>query len=98
MLTLRVHLDDMPDDDAPLLIAPARTGWAGSPGGGGGGGRATVARCGTIRCVAAAGDIWCYATAILHASAAAHGHRRRRVSQVDYAADALPAGLKWPGI
>ena len=36
MLTLRVHLDDMPDDDAPLLIAPARTGWAGSPGGGSG--------------------------------------------------------------
>ncbi|WP_022684764.1 hypothetical protein [Sphingomonas phyllosphaerae] len=95
MLTLRVHLDDMPDDDAPLLIAPAGP-IAG--GGGGGGGRATVARCGTIRCVAAAGDIWCYATAILHASAAAHGHRRRRVSQVDYAADALPAGLKWPGI
>ncbi len=35
MLTLRVHPDDVPDDDAPLLIAPARTGWSGSPGGSG---------------------------------------------------------------
>ncbi len=35
MLTLRVHPDDMPDDNAPLLIAPARTGWSGSPGGSG---------------------------------------------------------------
>ncbi len=96
MLTLRVHLDDMPDDDAPLLIAPARTGWAGSPGGGRRSPPPSHAAARSVR--AGAGDIWCYTTAILHTSAAAHGHRRRRVSQVDYAADALPAGLKWPGI
>ncbi|WP_294195594.1 phytanoyl-CoA dioxygenase family protein [uncultured Sphingomonas sp.] len=95
MLTLRVHLDDTPADNAPLLIAPGshRLGRIAEDAIG-----ATVERCGSIACLARAGDVWSYATPILHASAAARGHRRRRVLQVDYAAHALPPPLEWLGI
>jgi hypothetical protein len=94
MATLRIHLDDVPADNAPLLIAP-------------GSHRglvpeaeidAAVARHGSHTCLAQRGDIWAYATPILHASAAAQGDRRRRVLQVDYAADPLDAPLEWLGI
>ncbi|WP_241491785.1 phytanoyl-CoA dioxygenase family protein [Sphingomonas endophytica] len=95
MVTLRIHLDDTPGDNAPLLIAAgshllgriAEDAVA-----------ETVTRCGIATCLAAAGDIWSYATPILHASAAASGKRRRRVLQVDYAARDLPGGLTWLGI
>ncbi|HEX8389126.1 MAG TPA: phytanoyl-CoA dioxygenase, partial [Sphingomonas sp.] len=59
---------------------------------------ATVQRCGTVACLARGGDIWAYATPILHASAAANGHAHRRVLQVDYAATALPEPLRWLGV
>jgi hypothetical protein len=59
---------------------------------------AAVAECGTATCLAERGDIWLYATAILHASAAAEHPRRRRVLQVDYSAEALPAPLEWLGV
>lgn len=95
MLTLRVHLDPGDAENAPLLIAPgshrfgrieeARIGQV-------------VARCGTVACLAERGDIWVYATPILHASARAARPGRRRVLQVDYSSDALPAGLDWLGI
>ncbi|MEG8041100.1 phytanoyl-CoA dioxygenase family protein [Sphingomonas sp. LR60] len=95
MVTLRIHLDDTPADNAPLLIAPGSHRL----------GRIpedaiadTVARHRTVACLADAGDVWCYATPILHASAAAQGNRRRRVLQVDYAATALPEPLVWLGI
>lgn len=57
----------------------------------------TVARCGAVVCLAAAGDVWLYATPILHASDAAAAPRRR-VLQVDYAVGELPGGLRWLGI
>jgi len=44
------------------------------------------------------GDVWLYATPILHASDAAVEPLHRRVLQVDYAADWLPGGLEWLGI
>ncbi len=95
MVTLRLHLDDTPADNAPLLIAPGSHRF----------GRIaedaiadTVARCGTYACLASAGDVWGYATPILHASAAAQGERHRRVLQVDYAATALPEPLVWLGL
>ena len=54
MLTMRVHLDDVPGDNAPLLIAPGSHRL----------GRipeseidAAVKRCGTAQCLAAAGDV-----------------------------------------
>jgi ectoine hydroxylase-related dioxygenase (phytanoyl-CoA dioxygenase family) len=88
-----VHLDPVPADNAPLLIAPgshrALVPEAEIP--------ATVEACGTVACLAEAGDVWVYATPILHASARAQGSRRR-VLQIDYAAGALPGGLEWLGV
>ena len=95
MVTIRIHLDDVPADNAPLLIAPRshRVGLV----------RedtidAVVKDCGVHICTALTGDIWLYAAPILHASQAAAVPRRRRVLQVDYAAFDLPGGLIWSGI
>lgn len=95
MVTIRVHLDDVSEDNAPLLIAPGshRLGLVREDAI-----DAAVAACGTHACMAEAGDIWVYATPILHASAAAQAPRRRRVLQVDYARFDLPGGLQWSGI
>ena len=94
MITVRVHLDDVPADNAPLLIAPGshREGRIAVPGV-----AAVVRRCGQRACLAQAGDMWLYATPILHASEAATRAASRRVLQVDYAADDLPGGLEWAG-
>ncbi|WP_315741622.1 MULTISPECIES: phytanoyl-CoA dioxygenase family protein [unclassified Bradyrhizobium] len=94
MVTLRVHLDPVPEGNAPLLIAPGshrlgRIAEADVP--------AVVARCGTAVCDAEPGDIWLYSTPILHASEAATRPGHRRVLQVDFAADELPGGLEWLG-
>lgn len=95
MVTLRVHLDDVPPDNAPLLVAPGSHKL----------GRipveeiaAVVERCGQRTCVAHAGDVWLYATPIVHASRIAAAPSRRRVLQLDYAAHELPGGLQWSGI
>ncbi len=94
MMTLRVHLDPVPADNAPLLVAPgshrvrvpeSEIGWV-------------VEACGAVACLAAAGDVWAYATPIVHASEAAARPARRRVLQIDYAAGALPGGLAWLGV
>lgn len=95
MVTLRIHLDPVDADNAPLLIAPGshrhgRIAESDVP--------AMVDRCGTFACHAARGDIWLYATPILHASDAATRPSHRRVLQLDYSADALPGGLEWLGI
>lgn len=94
MVTVRIHLDDVTPDNAPLLIAPgshralAREERIG----------AVVAQCGVHVCTALAGDVWVYATPILHASDSAAAPTRRRVLQVDYAGFDLPGGLRWSGI
>ena len=95
MVTLRAHLDDVPATNAPLLIAPGSHTV----------GRVPVnqvdelaKRCGTMSCLAEAGDIWLNATPILHASESASMPRSRRVLQVDYAAEELPGGLEWLGV
>ena len=95
MVTLRLHLDDVPATNAPLLVAPGshrlgRIAEADVP--------AVVQRCGVATCTAVAGDVWLYATPIPHASAAATDLGHRRVLQVDYAACDLPGGLRWLGI
>lgn len=95
MVTIRVHLDAVPQTNAPLLVAPgshrlgriAESDIA-----------AVVAQCGLQVCLAEAGDVWLYATPILHASDAAVEPQRRRVLQVDYAVGSLPGGLEWLGI
>jgi ectoine hydroxylase-related dioxygenase (phytanoyl-CoA dioxygenase family) len=95
MLTLRVHLDDVPAENSPLLIAP----------GSHLAGRVpieqygdVVAHCGSYACLAEAGDVWVYATPILHASDAACVTGHRRVLQIDYSADELTGGLEWLGV
>lgn len=95
MVTLRAHLDDVAADNAPLLIAPGshRLGRIAE-----GEVAAAVARCGTIACLARAGDVWMYSTPILHASDAAEAPAQRRVLQLDYAAFDLPSGLSWRGV
>jgi hypothetical protein len=95
MVTLRIHLDDTPADNAPLLIAPGSHRLGRIPEDAI---AATVARHRTVACLAGAGDVWCYATPILHASATTQGQQRRRVLQVDYAAIVLPEPLVWLGI
>ncbi len=95
MVTLRAHLDDVPATNAPLLFAPGSHKH----------GRVAVEDvdsvielCGTASCLADAGDIWLYATPILHASETASMPTRRRVLQVDFAAEDLPFGLEWLGV
>ncbi|ETI65081.1 phytanoyl-CoA dioxygenase [Sphingobium sp. C100] len=95
MLTLRIHLDPVEADNAPLLIAPGshrhgRVAETDVPG--------LVARCGIHACLAQRGDIWLYATPILHASDAARRPRHRRVLQLDYSANPLPGALAWSGV
>ena len=95
MVTLRIHLDPVPMANAPLLVAPGshclgRIAEAGVV--------EAVHRCGIAACVAEAGDIWLYATPILHASEAARQPARRRVLQVDFATGDLPGGLEWAGL
>jgi hypothetical protein len=95
MLTVRVHLDPVSTTNAPLLIAPGSQKRGRIP---------TeqipdvVHQCGIIQCLAEAGDVWLYATPILHASNRASEPLHRRVLQVDYAAGELPSGLEWQGI
>jgi hypothetical protein len=95
MVTLRVHIDPVPAGNAPLLIAPGSHKL----------GRIAennvheiVRRCGTVACLAEAGDVWLYATPILHASEAAVAPSHRRVLQVDFAVGGLPDGLEWLGV
>jgi hypothetical protein len=95
MTTLRLHLDPTPAENAPLLIAPGshrlgRISEAEVP--------SVVADCGVFTCLASRGDVWLYATPILHASGASKSPLRRRVLQVDYAVDELPGGLEWAGV
>jgi hypothetical protein len=95
MVTLRVHLDAVPETNAPLLIASGshRLGLIHE---------SDVKRvadtCETVVCLANAGDIWMYATPILHRSDIAKLPARRRVLQVDYARTGLPGGLEWLGV
>jgi hypothetical protein len=95
MLTARIHLDPAGPDNAPLRIVPGshRLGRIAE-----GDIAAIVAARGEASCPAAAGDLWLYATPILHASARAEHPGRRRVLQLLYSADELPAGLEWLGV
>jgi hypothetical protein len=92
MKTVRIHLDHVADDNAPLLIALGSHRLGKVP--------VTnvpdvIAASKVSVCIASRGDIWLYATSILHASAAAENPIRRRVVQVDYADFNLPTGLHW---
>ncbi len=92
MITVRIHLDQVDQCNAPLLIALGshRMGKVAESDIEDAVGRSTQ-----FACHAEPGDVWMYRTAILHASNRATGDRKRRVLQVDYSADALPHGLQW---
>ena len=92
---MRVHLDSVPATNAPLLIAPGshRLGLIPECDV-----KSVVQRCGTAVCLAEAGDVWLYATPILHSSEAASDPVHRRVLQVDFAVGDLPGGLIWLGV
>ena len=92
MLTLRVHLDPVVDDNGPLLVAIASHRHGAIPekqieG--------IIKESRIFACEAERGDVWLYSTPILHASKAASTPSRRRVLQIDYSADLLPGGLEW---
>lgn len=95
MVTLRVHIDDVPASNAPLLIAPGSHTEGRIPVGAI---AEVVRRRGTRTCIAEAGNIWLYATPILHASETATSPLHRRVLQIDFAAADLPGGLEWLGV
>ena len=93
MLTMRVHLDDTGEDAAPLLVLPGshrlgRLSEADIA--------ATADLANPVACLARRGDVWVYATAIVHGSDAFRAREgQRRVLQIDYSADNLPGGLEW---
>nr|WP_254306022.1 phytanoyl-CoA dioxygenase family protein [Sphingopyxis sp. BSNA05] len=95
MVTLRIHLDDVGPDSAPLRIAPGshKLGWLAEDDY-----ASAIVQCGEAECLAKSGDIWSYSTPILHASKSAARPQRRRVLQVDYSSSSLPAELQWAGI
>ena len=95
MVTLRLHLDDCDDDNAPLKVALGshRLGYVPAA--------QATSRAEALPpfvCHAKTGDVWAYSTPILHMSERSRSARRRRVLQVDYAAAALPGGLAWRGL
>lgn len=95
MATLRLHLDDCDDDNAPLRIALGshRLGYVAAA--------EAAARAEALPplvCHARAGDVWAYSTPILHMSERSRGDGRRRVLQIDYSVAELPGGLEWRGL
>ncbi len=95
MVTLRVHIDAVSKANAPLLIARGSHKLGRIPVGDI---SQVVQRCDSYICTAGAGDIWLYATPILHASEVSAEPARRRVLHVDYAVGNLPGGLQWAGV
>ena len=95
MATLRLHLDECGEDNAPLNVALGSHQVGMVPAD-----RVAAEAADRPRwtCLAQAGDVWAYSTLILHASGRARTPGRRRVLQVDFAAAPLPGGLEWRGI
>jgi len=95
MVTLRVHLDSVDAGNAPLRAALGshRLGRVAATDA-----ADRAAEHPVIDCLADAGDVWAYATPILHASDRAKPPLRRRVLQIDYADFDLPGGLRWIGL
>jgi hypothetical protein len=95
MVTLRAHLDNCDDTNAPLKVLPGSHRLGRLPVGEI---SKLAGKLDNLTCLASPGDVWLYATSIVHASDAAEKPRRRRVIQVDYAAEDLPGELRWLGI
>lgn len=95
MVTVRIHLDAVDTANAPLRAALGSHRLGRVPA------EDAAARAiehPVIECLAETGDVWAYATPILHASERAAWPRRRRVLQIDFADFDLPGGLAWAGL
>lgn len=91
MLTVRLHIDECPADNAPLEVAVGshhKRVTAGASAN-------QAEQYPRQLCLATPGDLWIYRTPILHRSARAVTPGRRRVLQIDFCAVELPAGLNW---
>lgn len=95
MVTLRIHLDPVDADNAPLVVAAGSHRFGYVPASEA---ADRAAECFNLICEAEVGDVWAYSTPILHMSARSSGDRRRRVLQIDYASCPLPEPLEWRGI
>ncbi|MEM6584601.1 MAG: phytanoyl-CoA dioxygenase family protein [Pseudomonadota bacterium] len=95
MVTLRLHLDPVDGDNAPLLVAKGshRLGKVAESEI-----DDVIKACEILSCDSEAGDGWLYATPILHASARSTSLRERRVIHLDLSQDILPSPLEWAGI
>jgi ectoine hydroxylase-related dioxygenase (phytanoyl-CoA dioxygenase family) len=93
--TVRIHLDDVDESNAPLLVAVGshKLGRVSESAV-----EVATSKCEIVECHAKAGDFWLYSTAILHASMSSSSEARRRVLQVDYADFDLPQPLQWRGL
>jgi ectoine hydroxylase-related dioxygenase (phytanoyl-CoA dioxygenase family) len=92
MLTLRLHLDDCTADNAPLQVVPGShaLGRLDAPA------TAALLEQGSgVECTARTGDVLAMRPLLLHASAKARQPWQRRVLHVEYAAQELPAPLRW---
>lgn len=95
MITLRIHLDSCDEENSPLMYVPGSHALGRVP-------ENTIDQIanelGNETCLADAGDVWLYATGIIHASDPALKPRARRVLQLDFAAAELPKPLEWLGV
>ena len=92
MLTLRLHLDDCPGDNGPLLVLSGSHRW----------GRLTpdeiqqrVSQQSPTVCTAAAGDLLLMRPLLLHASQPSTAVGHRRVVHLEFASRPLPGDLQW---
>jgi ectoine hydroxylase-related dioxygenase (phytanoyl-CoA dioxygenase family) len=93
MLTLRVHLDDCPQDNGALKVIP----------GSHSNGilnddqiNEVISRVPPVICEALRSDVLVMRPLLLHASSPANAPSHRRVIHLEYAAEPLPGGLEWP--
>ncbi len=92
MLTVRLHLDDCDETNGPLLVLPRshRDGRLTTPEIQQ---RRTVMP--SVACPVPSGGALLMRPLLLHASSASQSPRHRRVIHLEYAAEPLPAGLRW---
>lgn len=92
MLTLRIHVDDCPEDNGPLQVLPGthRLGIVAEAHV-----RRVSAQRGPVTCTAAAGDVLVMRPLLMHASRPAATPRHRRVVHLEFAAQELPGELEW---
>ena len=93
MITLRIHLDDVPEGNGPLRVLRESHRLGRLPEGDI---SALASRKEPFDCLATSGDVWAYRTAIVHSSGTvAAGNLGRRVLQLDYACEELSPPMRW---